>query len=133
MDTFNVYSTAGFVSQDTIKNTSRGRVHNNHEASEDTDLSARIALAGRLEPGKHLRAHLEAARCLYNALLGEANKRLSACARSCMGKARAIPRSKKQERAQAFSGLRKKYHFSEYELHEYAKACPCLLDRRPHR
>jgi hypothetical protein len=36
-------------------------------------------------------------------------------------KARALPRSKKQERAQAFSALRKKYHFSEYELHEYAK------------
>jgi hypothetical protein len=27
----------------------------------------------------------------------------------------------KQERAQAFSALRKKHHFSEYELHEYAK------------
>jgi hypothetical protein len=35
--------------------------------------------------------------------------------------ARTIPRSNKQERAQAFSALRKKHHFSEYELHEYAK------------
>jgi hypothetical protein len=35
--------------------------------------------------------------------------------------ARAIARSKKQERAQAFSALRKKYRFSEYDLHEYAK------------
>ena len=35
--------------------------------------------------------------------------------------ARAVPRLKKQERAQAFSALRKKYRFSEYELHEYAK------------
>ena len=70
-----------------------------------------------------LRAHLEAARCLYNALLSEASTRLR-----CMHNdpawqaARAIPRSSKRERAQAFSTLRKKYHFSEYELHEYAKA-----------
>ena len=35
--------------------------------------------------------------------------------------ARALPRSHKPERAQAFSALRKKYHFSEYELHEYVK------------
>jgi hypothetical protein len=69
-----------------------------------------------------LRAHLEAARCLYNVLLGEANKRLHqmrndpAWASAC-----AIPRTHKQERAQAFSALRKKHHFSEYDLHEYAK------------
>src|SRR5258708_3301946 len=69
-----------------------------------------------------LRAHLEAARCLNNALLSEAMNRLR-CMRndSAWNKARAIPRSHKQERAQAFSALRKKYHFSEYDLHEYAK------------
>ena len=39
--------------------------------------------------------------------------------------ARAIPRTKKLERAQAFSGLRKQYHFSEYKLHEFAKAARC--------
>src|SRR6516225_3535783 len=71
---------------------------------------------------RRVRAHLEAARCLYNALLGEANKRLR-CMRNdpAWNKARAIPRSHKQERAQAFSALRKKYHFSEYKMHEYAK------------
>jgi len=71
---------------------------------------------------RHLRAHLEAARCLYNALLSEANKRLR-CMRNdpAWAQARAIPHANKQERAQAFSALRKKYHFSEYELHEYAK------------
>ena len=69
-----------------------------------------------------LRAHLDAARCLYNALLGEANARLRRMRHDPeWDKARAIPRSKKQERAQAFSVLRKKYHFSEYDLHEYAK------------
>jgi transposase len=75
---------------------------------------------------RHLRAHLEAARCLYNALLGEAMKRLKWMHNDpAWNKARAIPRSHKQERAQAFSKLRKKYHFSEYELHEYAKDARC--------
>src|SRR5215469_16666886 len=71
----------------------------------------------------HVRAHLEAARRLYNALLGEAMKRLR-CMRNdpAWNKARAIPRSHKQERAQAFSALRKKYHFSEYEMHEYTRS-----------
>jgi transposase len=71
---------------------------------------------------RQVRAHLEAARCLYNALLGEAMKRLR-CMRNdpAWASARAIPRTHKQERAQAFSALRKKYHFSEYDLHEYAK------------
>jgi transposase len=71
---------------------------------------------------RHVRAHLEAARSLYNALLGEAMKRLR-CMRNdpAWSKAGAIPRSHKQERAQAFSALRKKYRFSEYELHAYAK------------
>lgn len=70
----------------------------------------------------HLRAHLEVARSLYNALLSQAMKRLR-CMRNdpAWNKARALPRSHKQERAQAFSDLRKKYHFSEYELHEYVK------------
>ena len=73
-----------------------------------------------------VRAHLEAARCLYNALLGEAMKRLR-CMRHdpAWSKARAIPRSRRQERAQAFSSLRKTYHFSEYDLHEYAKDARC--------
>jgi transposase len=70
----------------------------------------------------HLRAHLEAARCLYNALLGEANKRLRLMRSDPeWAKARAVPRSHRQERSQAFSVLRRKYRFSEYELHEYAK------------
>ena len=75
---------------------------------------------------RHVRAHLEAARCLYNALLGEAMKRLRRMRNDpAWNKARALPRSQKQERAQAFSALRKNYHFSEYELHEYAKDARC--------
>jgi transposase len=75
---------------------------------------------------RRLRAHLEAARCLYNALLGEANKRLKRMRNDpAWENARAIPRSHKQERTQAFSALRKTYHFSEYDLHEYAKDARC--------
>ena len=75
---------------------------------------------------RHVRAHLEAARCLYNALRGFAMKRLRRMRNDpAWNKARALPRSQKQERAQAFSALRKNYHFSEYELHEYAKDARC--------
>jgi hypothetical protein len=75
---------------------------------------------------RHVRAHLEAARCLYNALLAEAMKRLRRMRNDpAWNKARALPRSPKQERAQAFSALRKNYHFSEYELHAYAKDARC--------
>ena len=70
----------------------------------------------------HLRAHLEAARCLYNALLSEAIKRLNGMRHDpAWKKARELPRSQQQERTHAFSALRKQYRFSEYELHEYAK------------
>ena len=73
-----------------------------------------------------VRAHLEAARCLYNALLGEANKRLRHMRNDpAWAKAKSIPRSNKQERAHAFSALRQTYHFSEYDLHEYAKSARC--------
>jgi len=71
---------------------------------------------------RHLRAPLEAARCLYNALLSEANTRLHRMRTDpAWQSARTIPRSHQHERRQAFSALRKKHHFSEYELHEYAK------------
>jgi putative transposase len=70
-----------------------------------------------------LRAHLEAARCFYNAVLSEAKKRLRLMRNDpAWAKARALPRSHTQERAQAFSALRQTYHFSEYEMHEYAKS-----------
>jgi hypothetical protein len=56
---------------------------------------------------KRLRVHFEAARCLYNALLGEALKRLRQMrADPAWQEARAIPKTQKQERKQAFSQLR---------------------------
>ncbi len=75
---------------------------------------------------KRHRAHFEAARCLYNALLGEALKRLRAMrADPAWQEARAIPRAQKQERKAAFSRLRQAYGFSEYALHEFAKEANC--------
>ncbi len=73
------------------------------------------------QQAKHLRAHFEAARCLYNALLGEAMKRLKQMrADERWQQARSIPKVHKQERSALFSELRQEYGFSEYALHAYA-------------
>src|SRR6266436_2000975 len=73
------------------------------------------------QQAKHLRAHFEAARCLYNALLGEAMKRLKHMRDDPRWKvARALPKTKKQERQAVFAQLREEYGFSEYALHAYA-------------
>ncbi len=71
---------------------------------------------------KRIRAHLEAARAFYNAVLSEGQRRLHRMrADPTWQEARAIPSSRKPERQAAFSALRSRYSFSEYALHEYAK------------
>jgi transposase len=71
---------------------------------------------------KRLRAHLEAGRQFYNAILCQGQRRLQQMrADPAWQAARAIPRSRKQERQASFSALREQYGFSEYALHEYAK------------
>ena len=75
------------------------------------------------QQAKHLRAHFEAARCLYNALLGEASSRLKRMrADPRWQQARLIPKTQKHERSALFSQLRQEYGFSEYALHAYATA-----------
>lgn len=70
-----------------------------------------------------LRAHLEAGRQFYNAVLSEGQRRLRAMrSNPAWQAARAIPRSRKQERHAAFLRLREHYGFSEYGLHEAGKA-----------
>jgi transposase len=70
------------------------------------------------EQAKHLQGHFEAARQLYNALLGESMKRLHRMrASEAWQQARAIPRTEQQARKAAFTALRKDYGFSEYALH----------------
>jgi hypothetical protein len=70
-----------------------------------------------------LRAHLEAGRQLYNALLCEGNKRLRQMRADPAWQAgRAIPRTHKQERAAAFSALRQQSGLTEVALHEAVKS-----------
>src|ERR1051326_7480350 len=73
------------------------------------------------QQAKHLHGHFEAARHLYNALLGEAVKRLRRLRADVRWQqARLIPRSDKQARKSAFAALRKEFGFSEYALHAFA-------------
>jgi hypothetical protein len=66
---------------------------------------------------KRLRAHLEAGRQFYNAVLSEGQRRLRRMrADPAWQAARAIPRAHTQERATAFRALREQYGFSEYGL-----------------
>src|ERR1051326_7136503 len=75
---------------------------------------------------KRLRAHLEAARQFYNAILSEGQRRLRHMrADPAWRAARALPRTQKLERARAFGALRAQYGFSEYALHEVAKVLNC--------
>jgi hypothetical protein len=69
-----------------------------------------------------LRAHLEAGRQFYNAILSEGQRRLRKMrADPAWQGARALPFSQRQERATAFRALREQYGFSEYALHAFAK------------
>ena len=80
------------------------------------------------DPGqaRRLRAHFEAGRCLYNALLGEAMSRLRRMrADPAWQVARAIPRAHKSERSAAFARLRHTYGFSDYALQSFAKEANC--------
>jgi len=68
------------------------------------------------------RAHLEAGRQFYNAVLSAGQRRLRQMrADPDWQEARAIPRTHTQERKAAFSALRERYGFSEYAFHELAK------------
>jgi hypothetical protein len=87
-----------------------------------------LELPLRVDAGqaRRLHAHFEAARCFYNALLGEAMKRLRAMrADPAWQEARAIPQAQKKERKEAFARLRQVHGFSEYALHEFAKEANC--------
>jgi len=71
---------------------------------------------------RRVRAHLEAARQLYNALLSEGLHRLRQMrANPAWQTARDLPRSQKQARKHAFAALREQYGFNEYALHAAAK------------
>ena len=87
-----------------------------------------LELPLKVTPGqaKRLRAHLEAARQLYNAVLSEGQRRLRRRrVDPAWQAARAIARPQKQERARAFAALRRQHGFSEYALHGAAKGLNC--------
>jgi len=84
-----------------------------------------LELPLRVDAGQaaRLRAHLEVTRCFYNALLGEAKKRLQQMrADPAWHAARSISLSQKLDRQAAFALLRQRYGFSEFAFHVYAKA-----------
>lgn len=90
--------------------------------SKTTTFVLELPLVVELGVARRLRAHLEAARQLYNALLSEGQRRLRAMrADPAWQAARALPHSQKQERKRAFAALREQYGFSEYALHLSAK------------
>jgi hypothetical protein len=85
-----------------------------------------LPLEVNAQQAKRVRAHLEAARCLYNALLGQARIRLRRMrADPAWDAARAIPRTQKAARKAAFTHLRTQYGFTEYALHASAKEARC--------
>src|SRR5205823_1266794 len=72
---------------------------------------------------RRLRAHLEAGRQFYNAVLSEGQKRLRRMqADPAWQAARALPRTRPLERQAAFSALRTQYGFSDYAFQDFAKA-----------
>src|SRR6266699_606688 len=80
-----------------------------------------LPLQVNAQQAKPLRPHFDAARCLYNALLGAAMQRLKLMrADPRWQAARRLPRTPKQERAATFSQLREEYGFSEYAMHAFA-------------
>ena len=78
---------------------------------------------------KRVRAHREAARQLYNAVLSQGQRRLRQMrADPAWQTARAIPRSQKLDRARAFGALRAQYGFSQYALHDTTNGVYCTRD-----
>src|SRR5215831_17883644 len=80
---------------------------------------------------KRLRAHLEAARQLYNALLSEGQRRLQRMrADPAQAAARAIPRSQKLKRQHAFAALRARHGISLVRAARGGQSSELRLDRR---
>ena len=78
------------------------------------------------------RAHLEAGRQFYNAVLSAGQRRLRQMrADPAWQEARAIPRTHPQERRAAFAALRERYGFSEYACARTGESATGLVGGRP--
>src|SRR6516162_9384237 len=92
-----------------------------HERKPTPTFLLELPLQVTSSQAKRLRAHLEAARQLYNAVLSEGQQRLRHMrADAAWQAACAIPRSQKLDRQRAFAALRVQHGFSEYALHDAA-------------
>ncbi len=81
-----------------------------------------LPLAIEAGQAARLRAHLEAGRQFYNAVLSAGQRRLRQMrADPAWQVARTIPRTYAQERRAAFSALRERHGFSEYAFHDLAR------------
>ena len=90
--------------------------------SKTTTFILELPLVVEDGSARRVRAHLEAARQLYNAILSEGQRRLRKMRADPAWQAtRALPRAQKQERKRAFAALREQYGFSEYALHAWVK------------
>src|SRR5215470_3660048 len=93
-----------------------------HPEEKTPTFLLELPLAVEARQATRVRAHLEAGRQFYNAVLSAGQKRLRQMrADPAWQEARAIPRSQKQERAAAFRALRTRYGFSEYAFHALAR------------
>ena len=92
-----------------------------HPKKKTPTFLLELPLAVEAGQAARLRAHLEAGRQFYNAVLSAGQRRLRQMrADPAWQVARAIPRTHTQERRDAFSALRERYGFSEYAC---ARAC----------
>ncbi len=104
--------------QEYIKKTGKGEPRKLKKSTSPTFL-LELPLQVNSQQAKHLQGHFEAARQMYNALLGEALKRLTKMRNDARyNVARTLPKG--IERNGLFSTLRKEYGFSEYAIHAYA-------------
>src|SRR5215510_5814526 len=104
-----------------------------HQKTTPTFL-LELPLQVNSQQATHLRGHFEAARHLYNALLGEAMKRVRRMRADVRGpQARLIPRSDKQARTAAFAALQKRVRLCGIRLACLCHASEYVLDRGPPR
>ena len=93
-----------------------------HPKEKTPTFLLELPLAVEARQAARLRAHLEAGRQFYNAVLSAGQSRLRQMrADPAWQAARAIPRTHTQERRAAFAALRERYGFSEYAFHDLAR------------
>ena len=100
----------------------KSRGERKHPKEKTPTFLLELPLAVGAGQAAHLRAHLEAGRQFYNAMLSAGHSRLRQMrADLAWQRARAIPRTHMQKRRAAFSALRERYGFSEYAFHDLAR------------